>query len=146
MRIPIVAMAVAAALAQTVAAQAPGTAVEAAPPVGTMSELMADVIYPTSDAVLYITTRTPATDAEWNELRTQTLMLAESGRMLMLPGRVRPGDAWMQNARAMYEAGVAAFRAAKAHDVEALAALNDPLYQSCVACHRAYRPDYGRGR
>ena len=34
-------------------------------PAGTMSELMVKIIYPTSDAIFYITTRTPTTEAEW---------------------------------------------------------------------------------
>ena len=42
-----------------------------------MSELMVKIIYPSSDAVFYITTRTPKEDAEWNELQAKTLMLAE---------------------------------------------------------------------
>ena len=29
-------------------------------------------------------------------------------------------------------------------DVDALRALNDQLYQSCVSCHTNYRPGYGR--
>ena len=44
----------------------------AAPPtarIGTMSELMVHMIYPTSDAVFYITSRTPTTDAEWGSCR-----------------------------------------------------------------------------
>ena len=44
--------------------------------VGTMSELMIRIIYPSSDAVFYITTRTPETDIQWGELQGQTLMLA----------------------------------------------------------------------
>ena len=35
----------------------------AAQSVGTMSELMIKIIYPASDAVFYITTRTPTTEA-----------------------------------------------------------------------------------
>jgi hypothetical protein len=41
-----------------------------------MSELMVDVIYPASDAVFYISTRTPKDAAEWTELQGKTLMLA----------------------------------------------------------------------
>jgi hypothetical protein len=128
------------------AAQAPAEA-DATPvlrPAATMSELMSDVIYPTSDAVLYITTRTPQSEEEWNVLQMKALMLAESGNLLMLPGRARQGEGWMREAKAMYDAGAAAYRAAKARDVEALAALNDPLYRACVNCHREYRPNYGR--
>jgi hypothetical protein len=115
-------------------------------PVGSTSELMRLIIYPTSDAVFYISTRTPKNDAEWNELQAKTLSLAEAGTLLMLPGLARDNDRWITDSKLMLDAGTAAFKAAKAHDVAALKALNDALYESCVTCHRHYRPNYGRGR
>src|SRR5262245_15755234 len=113
--------------------------------VGSMSELMIRIIYPASDAVFYITTRTPDTDVQWGELQGQTLMLAESANLLMMAGHARDQDRWMADARLMRDAGAAAFKAAKAKDVKALEALNDQLYQSCTTCHMHYRPNYGRG-
>lgn len=112
--------------------------------VGTMSELMVDIIYPASDAVFYIATRTPQSSEEWAVLQGQTLMLAESANLLMMPDRARDLDQWMRDARLMLDAGEAAYRAAKDRDVPALEALSDPLYESCVTCHMHYRPDYGR--
>jgi hypothetical protein len=112
--------------------------------VGTMSELMVDIIYPASDAVFYIATRTPTTSEEWAVLQGQTLMLAESANLLMMPERARDLDQWMRDARLMLDAGEAAYRAAKDRDVAALEALSDQLYDSCVTCHLHYRPDYGR--
>src|SRR5262245_13422268 len=103
--------------------------------VGTMSELMVDVIYPTSDAVLYISTRTPANEAEWNRLEGQTLMLAEAANLLMMPGRARDQGQWMQDAKLMLDAGAASYKAAKARDLPALEALNDQVYASCTTCH-----------
>jgi hypothetical protein len=117
----------------------------AAQRVGTMSELMIKVIYPTSDAVFYISTRTPASQEQWNELQGQTLMLAESANVLMMTGYARDQDQWMADAKLMREAGAAAFRAAKAKDVAALEGVSDQLYESCTTCHRHYRPNYGRG-
>jgi hypothetical protein len=114
-------------------------------PVGTMSDLMVKLIYPTSDAVFYITTRTPATDAEWGELQGKTLTLAESANLLMMPGRARDAR-WMDDAKLMLDAGTAAYKAARSKDVDGLVAVNDALYESCVVCHRHYRPNYGRGR
>ena len=114
--------------------------------VGTMSELMVKIIYPTSDPVFYITTRTPTTDAQWNELQGQTLMLAESANLLMMPAHARDQNQWMADAKLLREAGAAAFKAAKAKDLAALEALNDQLYQSCTSCHLHYRRNYGRGR
>jgi hypothetical protein len=115
-------------------------------PVGSMSDLMIRMIYPTSDAVFYIETRTPTSDAEWGELQAKTLTLAESANLLMMPGRARDQGRWMDDARLMLDAGQAAYRAARAKDVEALVAVNDALYQSCVQCHQHYRTNYGRGR
>ncbi len=112
--------------------------------VGTMSELMIKIIYPTSDPVFYITTRTPTTDVQWGELQAQTLMLAESANLLMMPTRARDQDRWMADAKLLREAGAAAFKAAKNKDVAALEALNEQLYQSCTTCHMHYRPNYGR--
>jgi hypothetical protein len=112
--------------------------------VGTMSELMIHVIYPTSDAVFYISTRPPTTDQEWDVLKGQTLMLAESANLLMLPGHTRDRTRWMEDARLMQVVGEKAFKAAKAHDVPALEALSDELYESCTTCHMHYRPNYGR--
>ncbi|HEY7289891.1 MAG TPA: hypothetical protein VH583_08645 [Vicinamibacterales bacterium] len=114
--------------------------------VGTMAELMSKIIYPTSDAVFYIETRTPKTDAEWDELQGKTLMLSESANLLLMPGRARDQERWIADTKLMLDAAADAFKAARRHDVAGLVAVNDALYQSCVTCHRHYRPNYGRGR
>ena len=105
---------------------------------------MVKIIYPASDAIFYITTREPKTDAEWGELQGKALSVAESANLLMMPGRARDQDRWMQDAKLMLDAGTAAYRAARAKDVAALDALNDQLYNSCTSCHQHYRPNYGR--
>jgi hypothetical protein len=113
-------------------------------PIGTMSELMVNLIYPTSDAILYISTRTPTNDVEWNELRAKALTLAEAANLLMMPGRAYDNERWMQDAQLMLDAGAAAFEAAKNHDEPALEELNQAVYDSCLVCHWHYRPDYGK--
>jgi hypothetical protein len=129
------------------AGQAAAPASRPAPlPVGTMSELMVKLIYPSSDAIFYISTRTPSNDAEWNVLQGQALIVAETANLLMMPAHLRDEDRWLADAKLMRDAGQAAFKAAKAKDVKALEDLNDALYQSCVTCHQHYRPNYGRGR
>jgi hypothetical protein len=113
-------------------------------PVGTMSELMVHLIRPTSDAVFYITSRTPDTPEAWEALQMQTLALAEAGTVLLLPAHARGRSRWLDDARLMRDAGRKAFVAAKAKDVAALEALNDELYQSCTTCHQHFRPGYGK--
>jgi len=130
------------AAASVLLAQSP-----AAPrPVGSVGELMRLIIYPTSDAVFYISTRAPKNDAEWSELQAKTLTLAESANLLMQPGVARDRDRWFDDSKLMLDAGAAAFAAAKKRDLAGLEAVNDALYASCVTCHRHYRPNYGRGR
>jgi hypothetical protein len=112
--------------------------------VGTMSELMVKILYPTSDAVFYISSRTPKNEAEWGELQAKTLMLAESANLLMMPGRARDQDRWIADTKLLLDAGAAAYQAAKRKDLNTLVELNDALYASCVTCHQHYRPNYGR--
>ena len=114
-------------------------------PIGTMSELMIKLMYPASDAILYVESRAPTNEVEWNELQAQALILAESANLIMMPSRVMGDrDEWMRDARLMFDAGAAAYEAALDHDLEALIALNEQVYMSCVVCHRRTRPDYGK--
>src|SRR5438874_6774235 len=127
-----------------VASAQPPSSSSSASPVGTMSDLMVKIIYPSSDAIFYIATRTPTNEAEWGELQGKALAVAESANLLMMPGRARDQDRWMADAKLMLDAGRAAYRAARAKDVRALEAVNDDLYTSCTSCHQHYRPGYGR--
>jgi len=112
--------------------------------VGTMSELMIDVIYPTSNAVFYLFREPPKNEVEWETFKTQALTLAESANLLMMPSRARDQDKWMADAKLLWEVGNKAYRAAQAKNLDAVNALNDELNTACVQCHMDYRPRYGR--
>ena len=141
---PLLSQAPAAPAAQTPAPTNPAVGTPAPQRVGSMSELMVDIIYPASDAIFYVTTREPTNDVEWNALRGKALVVAESANLLMMPGRARDQDRWMADAKLLLDAGTAAFRAARRKDLKALEDLNDQLYTSCTTCHMHYRPNYGR--
>ena len=146
MRISAIVFLAGAALAQALGAQQQpvSDSVGSPRPVGTMSELMVHLIYPTSDAIFYILTRTPTSTAEWGALEGQALMLAESANLLMMPSRARGREQWTMDAQLLLDVGEAALRAAQDRDVEALSELNEQLYQSCITCHQHFRPGYGR--
>ena len=136
-----------AALAQAPPAPAPAAAPAAPSPyrnVGNMSRLMIDIIYPTSDAIFYVDRYEPKTEVQWNTLASQALILAESGNLLMMPGRARDQGNWIADSKLMIDAGAAAYRAARAKDLDGVRAVNDKLYESCVTCHTQYRSDYPR--
>jgi hypothetical protein len=114
-------------------------------PVGSMSQLMIYVLYPTSDALFYIERTPPKTDVEWNAVRTQALTLAEAGNLMMMPSRQREGD-WNKDAKMLVDVGTKAFKAAMAKDMDGIVALNQELNDACVVCHVQYRPGYGKRR
>lgn len=111
-------------------------------PVGTMMELMASMIHPSSnDILLAITRGGPQNDKEWMAVQRSAVTLAESGNLLMMRGRARDQGEWMKGSKMLVDAGAAAYRAAKAKDANALAALSGQIDASCVNCHKAYRPN-----
>jgi hypothetical protein len=107
-----------------------------------MSDLMVKIIYPTSDEIFYISRGAPKNEVEWNVYQGKMLMLAESANLLMMPGRARDQDKWMKDAKMLLDVGSAAFKAARAKNVEGIEALSDELYNACVQCHADYRPNY----
>ena len=113
-------------------------------PVGNMSQLMVDIIYPASDAVFYIGRNKPKNDVEWNQFKTQALMLAESGNLLLMPGRARDNDKWVTDTKLMIDVAKKAYNLAKAKNLDGILDLNDELNTACVTCHKDYRPNYGR--
>ena len=113
-------------------------------PVGSMSQLMIDIIYPTSNAIFYVERAPPMSEREWNALRGTALTLAESGNLLMMDTRARDRGDWMKDAKLLLDVGAAAFKAAQAKDLPGILALNDDLNTACVTCHMDYRSNYRR--
>ena len=131
--------AIAAAMLQAAPAPRPPTR-----NVGTMSDLMVKIIYPASDALFYIESRTPKTDSEWTVLEGQALMVAESANLLMMPGRARDQKQWMADAKLMLDAAAEGYAAAKKRDIQGIVMINERLIESCTSCHKNYRPNYGK--
>jgi cytochrome c556 len=120
-------------------AQAPS---ESFPPTATMKQLMLDLIHPASnDILLFVSRGAPKDEKEWAAVRRSAVTLAESGNLLMARGRARDQGDWMKDAKALVDAGAAAYKAALAKDANALAKLTDSLDASCTTCHKQYRPN-----
>ncbi len=142
------------------------------PPVASVKQLMLDLIHPSSNDILLAIYRggpkNEKDEKEWVAVRRAALTLAESGNMLMMPGRVpaqrvpcappeESGNAsrgapfcagssndradWMKDAKLLVDAGNAAYKAAQAKDGNALAAVAGALDASCTTCHKQYRPN-----
>ena len=115
-------------------------------PVGTMKQLMIDIIYPVSDAIFYVDREPPKNQHDWDLLKTQALTLAESGNLLMMDGRARDQKNWILESKMLIDIGGKAYKAAQAKDIDGIRALNDSLNAACVVCHYQYRPGYHRRR
>lgn len=119
-----------------------GTVAFAQPP-ATMKQLMLDLIHPASnDILLFVNRGVPKKEAEWATVRRSALTLEECGNLLTTPGRTpRDNGDWITDAKMLADAGAAAYKAARAKDLPALAALTDSLDASCTTCHKQYRPN-----
>ena len=144
MRYLVIFVAFGAALAQAPSPPAAATEIPTMKSVGTMKELMVDLIFPTSNEIFYVGRKEQKSEKEWNDLQQNALMLAETANVLMAENRARDKDRWMRDAKLLWDAGNKAYRASKAKDIEALKALNDDLYEACQSCHEHYRPGYRR--
>jgi cytochrome c556 len=112
-----------------------------AQPVATMKQLMVDLIHPSSnDILLFVARGGSENEREWAALRHSAVTLAESGNLLIMRRPDDRGD-WMKDATALVDVGTAAYKAAQAKDMKALAALAGPLDASCTTCHKHFRPN-----
>ncbi len=108
----------------------------------TMKQLMLDLIHPASNDILLSVNRGgPKNDVEWAAVRRSALTLAESGNLLMMRGRARDEGEWKTDANMLADVGAAAYKAAVAKDLKALASLTESLDASCTTCHKQYRPN-----
>ena len=111
-------------------------------PTATMKQLMLDMIYPASNDILLLIYRGgPKDDNEWAAARRDAMNLAESGNLLMMPGRAREQGDWITHVKMLADVGTAAYKAAEEKNVQALAAVAAPLDASCTSCHKQYRPN-----
>ena len=112
---------------------------------------MAVVLEPAADKVwdsagFIITERgvkdlAPTTDEGWENVRHGAAVVAETGNLLMMPGRAMPGDDWMEISAGLVQAGQRAMVAAEARDADALFEVGGEIYNVCVSCHQLYWPD-----
>ena len=144
MRLLVLLVLTGAVLAQAPSTQAPSNETPALKSIGTMSEVMVRVIFPTSNEIFYVGRNENKTEKDWEDLRNNALMLAESANLLMADNRAKDKDRWMKDARLLRDVGDKAFKFAKVKDLEGLKALNDELYEACQSCHEHYRPGYRR--
>ena|SRR6476659_1352773 len=82
----------------------------------------------------------PKNDEEWATVRNHALMLAESGNLLLMGGRLKDRQKWVELSKAMVETGTEAFHAAENKNAAALLEAGGRMTEVCDHCHELYRP------
>ena len=123
---------------------APAGEIPAAKTIGTMKEIMVEIIFNTSNEIFYVGRNEKKSEKEWMDLQMNALVLGETANLLMSPSRARDNDRWMRDAKLLWDVADRAYRFSKTRDLPALKALNDDLYEACQSCHEHYRPGYRR--
>ena len=117
-------------------------------PVANLQELMATVVDPAADfywdAVGWIIDENgteevrPQSPEEWDAVRNAAFVVAESGNLMMMQGRVIDEDAYIAFAQAMVAVGRRAIEAAEARDEMGVFDVGAEMYAVCTGCHATY--------
>lgn len=83
----------------------------------------------------------PTTFQEWEAVRNAAITVAESGNLLLMPGRLQDDAQWSELSLAMIASGRDALAAAQARDAEAVFEAGGELYTVCNDCHAAFAPE-----
>jgi hypothetical protein len=118
-------------------------------PVASIEQIMEGIVHPSSTVIFQsvgtiisekgVEEIAPKNDQEWGDVARNAAVLAEAGNLLMMEGRARNQDDWMNRARNLMEAAVDAARASGAKDAQALFDAGGKVYEACEQCHGRYR-------
>ncbi len=83
----------------------------------------------------------------WQAVQDSGLALAESARLLMVPGRLcsngKPAPVqnadWIKFVQALRQAGLVAYKAGQSKNQDALSDASDKVTVACMNCHDVYR-------
>ncbi|HEX9659119.1 MAG TPA: hypothetical protein VGA18_02425 [Rhodothermales bacterium] len=107
--------------------------------VASITELMTAMIIPSSNVVGNVGLDGDPSDEQWAEIERQSIVLAESGNLLLMPSRAQGREDWIAAATAMRDAGVLALEAARAKNADALMIdISGAVFDACTQCHDQY--------
>lgn len=145
------------------AKSAPTKGATSAPP-ATMSQLMKGILFPSSNVIFAAQNEDPAklapakdpslaanplesTYGKWEAVENAALTLAESARLLTVPGRkcsngnnvpLQNAD-WAKLVQSLRDAGMTVYKAAQAKDQDKIVDAADVMTVACANCHDKYR-------
>jgi mono/diheme cytochrome c family protein len=138
------------------------------PATGTVNQVMRGILFPSSNVLFDVQTQDPGAQGKggaaradaaatttrygnvyepWQIVDAAAIAIAESGPMLMTPGRrcengkPAPVDRadWQQYVQGLVDAGRAAYKASQTRNQETVAEVTNVISDACANCHRVYR-------
>jgi hypothetical protein len=162
--IGIAAFSVGLSVAQTPAPKAAPKAAPAAATAANLRQLMRGTFFPASNVIFFAQSNNPAdvppgkdpstatdplanTYGKWEAVENASLAIAESARLLTVPGRKcannLPGPMqnpdWAKLVQGIREAGLAAYKAAQTKDMDKVLDAAGNVSEACANCHEKYR-------
>jgi hypothetical protein len=130
-------------------AQPAEPAAVAGTPVASVRQIMTGIVAPAAtvvyDAVATTITAAgveevrPQNDAEWARVADSAAALAESGNLMLLPGRAVDQGDWATISKALTEAATVALKAAEAKDADGILNAGSAINDTCDNCHAKYQ-------
>lgn len=99
---------------------------------------------PTASAIWNLT-EPPPNEVAWQDIRVDAAMLAESARLLLVPGRADNDAAWSEYARELAISAELVIDAIDARNFDKLLQASEAIYRPCEECHAQFTPDIGIG-
>jgi hypothetical protein len=133
-------------------ARSAAPAVDAAPaitPVATIKQIMDGITGPAANTVYNsvgtivsvegIKETAPQNDEEWEALAATAASLAESGNLMLTPGRAIDNGDWVKMTHDFIEKSIVTLKAAEQKSTEAILSAGSDLNQTCDTCHEKYQ-------
>ncbi len=106
--------------------------------VASVTEIMKAMMVPTSAAIWNVGRNPPTDDEAWEALKNYSVLLGESGNLLLIGDRARDDKVWRSTSLTMVEAGVLALKAAKAKNVDGINDAGNLMVDACELCHERH--------
>ena len=163
-----VALAVGCQQAKQAPAPAPTASTPSPQPYGSLAEVMRGIPFPNSNIIFDTQTNDPgapkkpadikggAADASttyastyggWQQVENSAMAIAETANLVMIPGRKCENglpvplndELFKKGAKGLADAGLAAYKAAKSKNLDAMVEVSGTISDACLVCHEKYR-------
>jgi cytochrome c553 len=112
---------------------------DAAKPVESdMHEFMEYVFEPTYKRLKPAIASAPADNKGWKAIKADSLILAESGNLLLIRQPEKDATDWVKHSTQVRDTGGKLYEAAKAKDYAAARKHYESMIQNCNACHKQF--------